>query len=55
MILFWCPEGPRIRYANGVLRMDDLNPENSMAWRMTRWEMLKLGFSCVLATLQRYP
>lgn len=55
MILFRCPTGPRIRYANGVLIVDDLNPENRMAWNMSRWEMFKLGLSCVVATLQRYP
>lgn len=49
MTLFWHPSGPRIRYANGVLRTDDLNPETAVAWQMSRWEMVKLGFNCVFA------
>lgn len=55
MTLFWVPEGPRMRYANSILRMDDLNPQNAMAWHMSRWEMLKLGFNCIRAALQSRP
>ena len=51
MTLFWDATGPLMRYAHGILRIEDLNPQNEMTWRMSRFEMLSLGLRCILAAL----
>lgn len=53
MTLFWHPTGPRIRYADGTLLVEDLNPEVATKWRMSRGEMLALGWHCIVAAFQR--
>jgi hypothetical protein len=53
MTLFFDHAGPMIRYTDGVLRMDDLNPQSTMRWRMSRLEMLALGWRCIVAALRR--
>ena len=53
MTLFWHGTGPLIRYADGTLQVESLNPEKSVSFRMSRLEMLRLGFRCLLATLRR--
>jgi hypothetical protein len=50
--LFWAAEGPKISFMFGVLRISDLNPEVDLAWRMRRWEMLKLGLKFVKVALR---
>jgi hypothetical protein len=51
MTLFMCPSGPLLRYENGVLRVEDLNPEMKTKWRMTRGERFMTGLRFVLSTL----
>lgn len=53
MTLFWDPTGPLMRYAKGVLRIEDLNPELSTNWRMSRLEMFTLGVRAIIAALSR--
>lgn len=53
MTLFISPEGPLIQYANGVLHINDLNPEVKTKWRMSRGEMIAFGFRCLLSALRR--
>lgn len=35
--------GPLVRYEDGLLKIDDLNPEVKTKWRMSRWEMVKFA------------
>jgi hypothetical protein len=51
-VLFWNKAGPRIAYtADGALKIDDLNPEQHMRWTMTRWELHKLGWCMIWASI----
>ncbi len=51
MILFWCPEGPRISYERhfdgDTIIVEDLNPESFIEFRMTPWELFKMGINCI--------
>jgi len=47
--LFWRPCGPLLRYKAGVLHIEDLNPQVSTKWRMSRWEMFRLSMRCLRA------
>jgi hypothetical protein len=49
MTLFWHPSGPMVKYADGMLIIHDLNPEMQTRWCMSRIEMLRLGWRCLLA------
>lgn len=49
MILFTDPTGPKLAYGDGVLHVSDLNPEVELGWRMSRWDMIKLGLRCIRA------
>lgn len=48
-VLFSDPTGPLIEYQHGFLTVEDLNPQISTRWRMSRWEMVKLGFRALRA------
>jgi hypothetical protein len=52
MTLFWHPSGPRMRFVDSVLFIEDLNPEARMQWRMSQWEMFKLGLRCLFASVR---
>jgi len=52
MTIFWHPTGPRIRYVEDMLYIDDLNPENHMRWKMSRWEMIKTGVMFLISVLR---
>jgi hypothetical protein len=49
MTLFIDPTGPKLTYENGMLHVADLNPQIETRWRMTRWDMFKLGWRCIKA------
>lgn len=51
MTIFWHPTGPLLRYENGALSIEDLNPETKLRWRLTRMERLKIGFRFLIASL----
>jgi hypothetical protein len=53
MTLFWHPSGPLVRYASGILEIEDLNPERQLRWRMSRMEMARLGWKCLVAAVRR--
>ena len=57
MKLFLDHTGPMITYSDGMLHVADLNPQIETKWRMSRWEMVKLGFACLNAALMppRHP
>lgn len=52
MTLYWHNVGPLLRYQHGMLQVEDLNPEVRTQWRMTRWDMVKLGWRCIVASLR---
>lgn len=52
MTLFWHQTGPLLRYENGLLEVEDLNPHIQTRWRMSRYEMLVTGLKFVLAALK---
>lgn len=52
--LYWHPSGPVVQYSrDGFLHITDLNPEVSTRWRMSRGEMLRLGWRCMMAALRK--
>lgn len=51
MTLYWNHVGPLMRYESGLLRIEDLNPDVKTQWRMSRMEMLGLGWRCIVAGL----
>jgi hypothetical protein len=53
MTLFWHQTGPLLRYVEGALEIEDLNPEIKTRWRMSRAEMFRLGCRCLLAAIWR--
>ena len=53
MILFLAPEGPKMSYDNGMLVMEDLNPEQKMTWRMSRGDMVRLALKCLRCAITR--
>jgi hypothetical protein len=52
MTLFWHQTGPLMKYEAGFLHVEDLNPEVKTHWRMSRLEMLRLGWMCVVASIR---
>jgi hypothetical protein len=38
-----------LMYLGGFLEIADLNPEVKAHWRMSRMDMLKLGWRCIVA------
>jgi hypothetical protein len=50
--LFFSKTGPMLQYdSHGYLLIKDLNPEMEVRWHLSRWEMMKLGWNCLLAGL----
>jgi len=52
MTLFWHSTGPLIDYNGGVLRVESLNPQTVVRFRMSRGEMFRLGWRCLVAMLK---
>ena len=51
-ILLMQPEGPMVRYTHDrMLMVDDLNPEIKTKWRMSRGEMFRFGWNCIMAAI----
>lgn len=53
MTLYWDATGLQLRYENGVLTVEDLNPQLQTRWRMSRKEIFILGCRCLLAAMRR--
>jgi hypothetical protein len=45
--------GPLVRYGDGLLLIEDLNPEVKTQWRMSRADMLRFAWRCVRAALSK--
>jgi hypothetical protein len=52
MTIFWHPTGPLVKYESGLLHVQDLNPEVKTKWTMTRGEMLRFGWRCMVAAVR---
>lgn len=52
MTLFWHPTGPKLTYRDGEFHVSDLNPQVEHGWVMTRSEMLRLGWRCIVAAMR---
>jgi hypothetical protein len=51
-ILFWHKTGPRLSYdVTGFLLIEDLNPQRESRWALTRWELHKLGWRMIWASI----
>lgn len=53
MILFSDQTGPLIRYQDGMLEVEDLNPQVSTRWKMSRGEMFRFALSCLKAAISK--
>jgi hypothetical protein len=51
MTLFWDHTGPLLRYNNGLLEIEDLNPQIATHWRMSRVEMFLIGLKFLWAAV----
>jgi hypothetical protein len=49
--LYFNETGPLIRYADGLLYVEDLNPQIETKWCMSRKEMLLCGWKFIRAAL----
>jgi hypothetical protein len=52
MTLFWNPTGPKLTYGDGTFHISDLNPQIEHEWRMSRREMIILGWRCIVAAVR---
>lgn len=52
MTIFWKEWGPLVRYRGGTLFIEDLNPQMKTQWQLSRGEMLRFGWRCILAGLR---
>jgi hypothetical protein len=52
MILFWNKTGPLMKCTNGLLQIEDLNPQIATHWRMTRYEMFMTGLRFIVAAVR---
>ena len=52
MTLLCLREGPLVRFIDGTMHVDELNPEVSARWRMSRWEMLAFAARTLWAALR---
>lgn len=55
MTIWWCPTGPKITYMHKLLQIEDLNPSRKIAWRMSRFEMIRVGIGFIAASFTRQP
>ncbi len=52
MTIFWCSTGPLLRYENGALTIEDLNPSLKTTWVLSRKEMLRIGWRFIMAAVR---
>lgn len=44
MTIYWNETGPLLRYGDEHLRIEDLNPQISVRWRLSRLERLAIAW-----------
>ena len=52
MTLYWDHTGPLVKYFDGTLYIEDLNPEVKTKWRMSKSEMVWFGLRCLVSVLR---
>ena len=52
--LFWHSTGPLIAVGGGMLITESLNPQNRIAWRMSRKELARLGWRMIIAAIRGF-
>lgn len=52
MFLFWQKTGPAIHFDGEFLHVEDLNPQVETEWRMSRWEVMMMGFRAIYAAIR---
>jgi hypothetical protein len=55
MTIFFDKTGPLVRFDGSTLEVSDLNPEQSIRWRMTRGEMFRFGLKAIWSALRASP
>jgi len=50
--LYWHETGPLIAYGSDTILIGSLNPQQEIKWRMSRWEMFKLGWQCLFSAVR---
>lgn len=53
MTIFWAPWGALLRYVDGALHIEDLNPEMKRTWVLTRAERLRIGARFIASAILR--
>jgi hypothetical protein len=53
MTIFLDHCGPLLRYENGVLRVEDLNPEIKTRWRLSRAERVMIGLRFIVSAIYK--
>lgn len=44
--------GPLLDYNGDRLLIADLNPQIETRWRLSRWQMFKIGWRCIIAAVR---
>ncbi len=53
-LIYMSPTGPMLRVdSEHVLHIDDLNPETKMTWKMSRWELARIGWGLIMSAIFR--
>lgn len=53
-LIYMHPTGPMMRVdSNHVLHIEDLNPEIKTRWRMSRWELVSIGWGLIMSAVFR--
>lgn len=50
--LYFHKTGPMVRYGEGVLYIEDLNPQARTQWRMSRSEMFRFAWRAFIAAIR---
>ena len=53
-LIYMHPTGPMLRVdSEHMLYIDDLNPESKRKWRLSRWELLSIGWGLIMSAIFR--
>ena len=51
-VLYWHETGPLVAREGQDLWVEDLNPQTTIRFRMTRWELARMGIRAVWAAIR---
>lgn len=49
-VIYWHETGPKISYVDGLLIIEDLNPEKRIAWRLTEDHLRDIAYAILRIT-----